>query len=377
MIFIIKEARRWSCPFHWGVGRNRYFLRVLLRVVQKVYVGRRHASWLVPSSRSRYHVVLKFLPLIGIVVLVYILSQLDIATIVQIFSSLNPWYCLLAFFFIIPILLSINIEWQIVLRRQGIHVSFWYSLKNLLIGYFYGFITPGGLGGYLQILYLRQECNEPLPKCASNIVTFHTIDFIVLLCFAVAGGVLLASQFPILLIIFVLLLALAIVLFFFFIRENKSEPFFRRLLQTRFLRFLQRYFKDPLESFFYGVPSFRSLALPFFVSFLSWTMTLSLFFLVSKLFSVDIPYLYFILMVAMSNVVASIPISIYGLGTREATLISLFALFGVSPEQTVSLSLFWFIVIWVTPSIAGAYVTIHEHKRLSELTKQAHQQEEL
>jgi hypothetical protein len=44
-------------------------------------------------------------------------------------------------------------------------------------------------------------------------------------------------------------------------------------------------------------------------------------------------------------VIASIPISIYGLGTREAALITIFSFFDVIPENVVILSLFWFVII--------------------------------
>jgi glycosyltransferase 2 family protein len=333
-------------------------------------VGTTNAYPLV-SGRSRYQVLLKFLPLIGVVIFVYIISQLDIPAVIQIFASLNPLYIVLSFFSIVPLLFIVNFEWQMILKRQGIHVSSLYSMKNLLIGYFYGFITPGGVGGYLQILYLKQECHEPLPKCASNIITLHTIDLITLLFFAIAGGVLLTGQFPIFLIIFVLLLALIMVLFFFLLGKKGSQPFFKRLLQTRVLRYVQRYFKDPLESFFDELPSFRALILPFIVSIMAWLLYFTEFYLVSRLFMIDVPFLYFILMAAITNVVTLIPISIYGLGTREATMISLFSLFGIPKEQIVSLSLFWFVLIWMIPSLAGAFVTLREHKRLDSLRSQA------
>ena len=65
-------------------------------------------------------------------------------------------------------------------------------------------------------------------------------------------------------------------------------------------------------------------------------------------------------MVAIANVIASLPITIYGLGTREIAMISLFSIFNVSPEKIVSLSLFWFVIIWLLPSIIGAAITVKE-----------------
>lgn len=330
-----------------------------------------------PQGHHRWYKILKrFLPFIGLIVLAYILAtQVDFTDIASIFSTLNPFYIFLAFFACIPIILLVNIEWQLLLHQQGFHVSFLYSMKNLLIGFFYGFITPGGLGGYLQVVYLKQESGEPLPKCASNLITLHTIDFITLVSFAVCGGILLGNHFPLLLIIFVVLFLFSVALFIIFLKQDSSVPFIRRLLNTRLLRFIQNQFEDPLETFFEQLPNLRSLILPFIISILGWIVSFTEMYLISRMFNITIPYLPFILMVSMANVVALLPISIYGLGTREATLISLFSVYGVAHSTTVSLSLFWFAVVWLTPSVAGAVVTLHEHKRLAPLKKQ-HDDEE-
>ena len=64
----------------------------------------------------------------------------------------------------------------------------------------------------------------------------------------------------------------------------------------------------------------------------------------------------------IANVVASLPITLYGLGTREISMISLFSIYNITPEKIVSLSLFWFVIIWLLPSIIGAAITLKETK---------------
>ncbi len=70
--------------------------------------------------------------------------------------------------------------------------------------------------------------------------------------------------------------------------------------------------------------------------------------------------MYFIAIISIVNIIASIPITLYGLGTREIALISLFSIFNIFPEKIVSLSLFWFLIIWLIPSIFGGIITIRE-----------------
>ena len=73
-------------------------------------------------------------------------------------------------------------------------------------------------------------------------------------------------------------------------------------------------------------------------------------------------FLLLILIIAIVNVVAYLPITIYGLGTREITTIRLFSIFNVVPEKIVSLSLFWFVITWLFPSLLMATVTVREGK---------------
>lgn len=60
---------------------------------------------------------------------------------------------------------------------------------------------------------------------------------------------------------------------------------------------------------------------------------------------------------AISNLISFIPISISGLGIRDATLIYLFSLIGLKPELAVSYAFLVFITFFVCggPMGAGAW----------------------
>jgi len=251
-----------------------------------------------------------------------------------------------------------------ILKRQCIHVSFIYSLKTLLIGYFYGFITPGGFGAYLSALYLKNESKAPLPKCISNIITFNTIDYITIFILGSIGGLFLLGHNPYLFILILILLFIASFLFIFFFRQKTSKHLFKKLLQTQIFQLIQHYVEDPIESFYEDLPSFKSLRLPFLVSFISWFIFYTELYLIAQLFNIHIPYITFIFMLAITSSIAVIPISVYGLGTRDATLVALFSFYNIPPENSISFTLFWFTLFLVTPSIIGAFVTVFENKKL-------------
>lgn len=302
----------------------------------------------------------KLLPAIGIVILIYILITIDVETIILNFSGIKPIYLILSFLSLIPILIITNYEWQLILKKQKINVSYIYSLKNILIGYFYGFITPGGLGAYTRTFYLQNESEAPIQKCLSNIIILNTVDYISLLLLGIIGGILVGSRFPHLFVLLIIMFTTSLTLFLLFLRRETLTNFLNRILQHKIFTLLRNKFDSSINSFFIDMPKPRDLLIPFTVSILGWILRFSELYLISKLFSIEVPYIYFIMIIAIANVVASLPVTIYGLGTREMTMISLFSIFSVSPERIVSLSLFWFVIIWLFPSVLGAVIAVKE-----------------
>ena len=305
----------------------------------------------------------KLLPIIGIIILIIIISTLDLQKIINIFSKINPIYSFFSFFVIIPLIILVNIEWQLLLRKQRIKVSFWYSIKNFLIGYFYGFITPGAFGAYTRSIYLSEESGVPLPKCVSNLIIFNTIESIGILMIGAIGTIYLSSIYPNLFYIIIIVIIFNISLFFFFFKDKRSRILFTKIVKLRIFATVKDKLENSIESFYEDLPKFKDVILPFILSVSGWFLKYIMMFFVAKLFFINIPFLYFIMVVAVADVIASLPISIYGLGTREVALITMFNLWKVPKENVVSLSLFWFVIIWLTPSIIGSFVTFFESKK--------------
>ena len=57
-----------------------------------------------------------------------------------------------------------------------------------------------------------------------------------------------------------------------------------------------------------------------------------------------------------------IPITINGLGTREATLIALFSVFGISAGTTVAFSLLSLFLLAIIPACLGGFFILIKNK---------------
>ena len=268
-------------------------------------------------------------------------------------------------FSIAPIILISNYQWQILLKKQKINVTYLYSLKNIFIGYFYGFISPGGYGAYARVFYLKKESQASLQKCFSNVILFNTIDYISLLILGIFGSIILLNRSPDLLnflITMIIILIIIIIILLIFMKKELSKKILTKILVLKPIKLFLDYNKinNSIELFYEDLPNLSHLRILFILSIGGLLLQFFELFLISKLFSININFMYFIAIISIANIIASIPITLYGLGTWEIALISLFSIFNIFPEKIVSLSLFWFLIIWLIPSIFGGIITIQE-----------------
>ncbi len=98
------------------------------------------------------------------------------------------------------------------------------------------------------------------------------------------------------------------------------------------------FFEEIAESFKLSVKS--SLILTFVV----WIVYGLSCYLEAKVFYVNLPFSYLLLVYVAGSVITAMPISVAGLGTRDLAFIYLLGLSGVKPERAFLLSLFSFII---------------------------------
>lgn len=296
----------------------------------------------------------RFLPLIGVIILIYLLIQIDFSEVFSVIDRVSLSLIVLFLFASIPVVIISNIEWQYLLKKQGIYVSFLSSMKNIFIGYFFGFITPGGIGGYTRALYLKDASKKPLETCIFSIGIINTIDIITLFFISVIGAFLFSTIYPTLLYGLLFFCLLWIVFLGILVHQKTWTGIMALLFRFTIFKPYHQWMKTSIEQLKESLPTIPQIVFTGVLSFIGWILRFSLFYLVIISFSIDVEYIPAILIIAIANIIAMIPISIYGLGTREAVLISFFSIYAISADLIISSSLFWFFVIWVIPSIMGA-----------------------
>ncbi len=89
-------------------------------------------------------------------------------------------------------------------------------------------------------------------------------------------------------------------------------------------------------------------------TFVSYAVFFSQCYILANALGLAIDYVTITLFMAMSNLISFIPVSVSGLGTRDAILIYLFSLVGFEPELAVSYAFLVFVIFFVFGGIFGA-----------------------
>ena len=338
--------------------------------IKKRLIGRQKT--IKKTNKKNISKILKrFMPIIGILLLAYLILSIGTDEIASTFLKISPVYILIAASLTIPRVLIRNYAWQLILRKQKINVSFFKSLKIFLIGYFYGSITPGYIGQFMRIPYLKDETGEPVGKLFVNSIVEEAVHTMSLYIMMIVGAFFIVDKIPEALPIACIVLFITILIYGFFIKKERGEKTFHFLITFLIPKKFKPYFTNFVDTFYNDFPDVKSLVLPFVVVIPTWIIIYSQIYILGLSLDIEVPYLTFLLLYSIANMVAFIPITSAGLGTREATLIFLFSFFGVSPEKALVLSLAGHLLTDVLTGFYGFILSVTEsrnnRKDLSEL----------
>lgn len=303
----------------------------------------------------------KFLPLIGITILIILIINLDVVKIKNAFLSIEPIYIVIALSLTLPAMLVRNFAWQLLQKEQKINISFYRSLKIYLIGFFYCSITPAYAGHLMRVPYLKEETGEPYGKLFVNVFIDSTLRTIGQYLMILIGAILVFSTFPDLLWINILLFSITLITSFYFIKKERGEKVLFMLIKFIIPRRLKDKFYRFVNTFYHDFPRITRLIPPMLVGLFSWLIIFSQEYIVVMALGIEIPFHIFILLFPLANVAGFVPITFAGLGVREATSILIFStLFAIGREEILVFTLVGFMITDIFPGFIGFLASLTE-----------------
>ncbi|MFH1225447.1 MAG: lysylphosphatidylglycerol synthase transmembrane domain-containing protein [Candidatus Diapherotrites archaeon] len=298
----------------------------------------------------------KLLPLLGIALFAAIIWLVGIDKIISAALSANPTMLLAAALILIPVALIQAFKWHYLIEKQKLgEVSFFQALRWYFIGLFYGAITPAKIGSFMRISLLQKATGKPLGACSASVVLDRMLDVlsVALLAFfgavfflnAISGSVFLA---------FALLLAALILALWLLTSRGKGAALLSALYAKLIPEKLKPQASELFSSFRAGMPQRGALSFAFILSFISWVLIFTQTYIVALALGMGFEYAFFIAAVAVSSIVALLPVTINGLGTSEAALIVLLSPFNAAPSAIVAMSLISALLLTYLSAAVGA-----------------------
>jgi glycosyltransferase 2 family protein len=283
--------------------------------------------------------------LIGIAIFLVLLSRLDVGQLQQMLQRTDGFAVALAIGLVIPFFALKSWRWQLLLERAGINVSIGQSLWLYFIGLFAGYATPGQVGEAVKAMYLARSGHAMGPALAT-IALDRILDMLLLVVLAVPGVLLVGESLGLdrLFTLAALVLALGGLILGLWIITSPArlEPLTRHLS-------LLRYMPEKLTCVFQSREGSSSLSFGTVArSWSLWLLTLAAYtvhyvrfyvLLLALHISAPPPVLAFVATLALVSVVALVPVTIMGVGTRDGVLVLAAGGLGLSYEEAVGFSL--------------------------------------
>lgn len=299
----------------------------------------------------------KYIKIIGLGIFVIILAKVDFLNLLNIVKEINFLYMSIAFALIFPVLMIKAWRWQYLLKLQNIIYPYNKSFLTYLKGFYLGLITPGRIGEFSKTGFLKSEMGIPLSKSGSSVFADKFIDMLLLMFFGSLG---LSIYFENKIGLYILVLSLLFLIMFLSIinsPKNILRSFWSKIGQINQNRILL---------FFNGLKNIVSVKIIFaiFLTVLAYALFFLQGYFVALAIGMPLPILFIVFSVSSASLAASLPISIWGIGTREAVFIFAFKTIGIGMENALSFSFLLFTINYLCCGFIGLLAWLEIHNKI-------------
>ena len=231
-------------------------------------------------------------------------------------------------------------RWQILAGALGDDHSLWFLVKSYLVGAFFNQFLPTSFGGDVYRVWDVSRRSRTVVGSGAAVVVERVTGIVVLFFFALVASVFrleMASRIQLVWVALALgAVSLAGLALFLSPLAKRFEP--RQPAAGLLRRAVAKIFE-----FRAAVLEYRRCPRPFFRA-MAWAFILQVnvifyFYLIGRALHLDIGFLDYFIFIPIVLLVQILPVTINGLGLREAAYVAIFAFYGVPAGAAVSYSL--------------------------------------
>lgn len=300
-----------------------------------------------------------YVTLIKVTVSLFLLGLLlyksNLDKYLDIVQKSSPIYLLLALLVTVLSILLSAYKWQILVHAQGFRVPLRNLTASYFVGLFFNNFMPTSIGGDLVRVYDLRKMIKNGPAAAASVVAERvlasfTLGLIVLCGVMLSSG--LAAKYKLLVLVFV---ALCIVALLGILQAHRLGSFL-----SRFEAGLLKKAGTMIDSVRSCISHKPSLVMVLVYSLAFQFMVVAINMLIAKALGLHVPVAYALLSIPIIFAITMLPVSMNGLGVREAGYVYFFSQVGLSTEEAVAISIFFFLVVTLVSLIGGGIFALRK-----------------
>ena len=327
--------------------------------------------------KSYLQLLIRFIVSVGL--MVWLVTMIDWDEAFRIMKEGSPFYFVLAFL-AIQITVATSIwKWRMLIQSSekklsNDQISPTYLGKLYYIGLFFNNFMLGSVGGdVVRVFYLGKRTSV---ASATTSVLFERLTA----GFALVGIVLISALFmdqsrPYLISLLILIIIAVALYIIFKIFMKKATVTERNSSSQSKLSLLMVKGKQAIIGIGDTAKNYRN------ESWQWWGMILLLSFLFQvgmawindllfRSFGIEVSFLHLLVIITLISVITMIPVSLNGLGVREASYVLFFQSIGVPEGIALSVSLLFFILVTISSLIGGLFWLMERRETTHEAIRQ-------
>jgi uncharacterized membrane protein YbhN (UPF0104 family) len=239
------------------------------------------------------------------------------------------------------------VRWDMLLRPLEIRVPLPRLIYFYFVGSFFNIFLPTGVGGdVVKMAMLGQETDRK-PEAVGTTLVDRATGLWVLFIISLLALPFSYQLLPPIWIAPIILITVGGAIGGFLVMGTPLLPWIGSKIRLPG--------QDQLERFYRSVSQlgYKALALASSISLIFDILLIIFNFLIARSLNVNLPFAIFILFTPLISLSLALPVSIAGLGAREATYIALYGAVGVTPETAIAMSLFDYLITNIIIGLIG------------------------
>lgn len=288
--------------------------------------------------------------IITILLFFLIFRKIPFSSVKMNFISAKKLYLILSFFLFFIYYFFFTLRWAYLLNRTGIKIKKIKAYAYITISFFFNNFLPSAIGqDFVRSAYASKS---EFSKALGVSLMDRFLGFIGMLILGILSIFSVIYRIRIIAIFYLILILFLFFVFFLLTKKSMGRGIKNKILKIKFLNL-----GDELKKFYNVLTGFKERKIILFngiiFSIIIQIIITIINFLIFKSSGIDISFYNLLVLLPVITILSLIPITLNGLGLREFAYIYIFGLINVKGEDSLSVSLLFYIISVIASLFGG------------------------